>query len=71
MSEPLIFLNHRQSLLELCKRNAMRYAIGEMTLTMDLQAQLEFMYENSNQQDRELFDTVFSIVHHIDKGLLD
>jgi hypothetical protein len=49
----------------------MKYAIGEITLTMDLQAQLEFLYENSNKQDKELLDTVFQIVHHIDKGLLD
>lgn len=49
----------------------MRYAIGEMTLTMDLQAQLEFLYENANEQQKELMDKIFSITHHIDKGLLD
>jgi hypothetical protein len=67
----LIFLNHKQSLLDLCERNALRYAIGEINLTMDLHAQLEFLYENSNSQKKELLDTIFQIVHHIEKGLLD
>lgn len=67
----VIFLNDKEALLHLCGRNALKYAMGEVKLTLDLQAQMEYLYENSSKEKRELYDTIFQIRHDIDKGLLD
>lgn len=75
MATDIIFLNHRQALLELCSRNALRYARGESKLTMDLQNQLEFLYYNSTDETKELLGKLFEIREDIEearrRGLLD
>ena len=75
MSTNVIFLNQKQALLDLCSRNALRYARGEGKLTMDLQNQLQFLYENSTLETKELLDKLFEIRGDIEeakrRGLLD
>lgn len=55
------FVNHRQALIELCMRNAMRYARGEIKYNHDLHLQMTYAYRESNQFTKELLIQLFGI----------
>lgn len=61
MNEPIV-LNDKQAMLELCLRNALKYATGEIKYTMALHDQLQYAYEHSNKNTRDVLKTIFDIV---------
>lgn len=65
MEEPII-INHHEALLEMCLRNALRLARGEIHYTLELGDQLQFAYKNSSGNTRKILKSVFR-----DLGILD
>ena len=65
MNDPII-INYQKSLLELCERNVMRYAIGDMKFTKDIQKQIEYVLEKSNKETVELMKDIFKY-----KGMIE
>lgn len=61
MKEPIV-INDKQALLEMCLRNALRYARGEIQYTLALHDQLEYAYEHSNKNTKEVMKTIFAIL---------
>jgi hypothetical protein len=55
-------MTDKQAVIELCLRNALRYARGEIKYTNDLHAQLKYAYENSSPAVRDVMHTVFDIL---------
>jgi len=62
----IIYKNDKDAILDLCLRNALRFAIGEIKYTMALGDQLKFAMENSNKETRQLLHDVFQ-----NRGVLD
>jgi hypothetical protein len=65
-SSNIVYKNDKEALLDLCLRNAFRFAIGEIKYDRRLGGQLKFAVENSNKQTRQLLIDVFK-----NRGLLD
>lgn len=63
--EPII-LNDKEALLNMCLRNAFKFAVGDIKYTRSLGDQLQYAYENSNKATRELLHDVF-----MNRGLLE
>lgn len=57
----ITYVNHKQALLDLCLRNALLFAIGEIKYTKALGDQIQFAIENSNKNTREILKKVFDI----------
>lgn len=58
MSTPNFFKD-KEAILNLCLRNAIKFAIGDIRYTRDLANQLKFAYENSNRETRDLLQAIF------------
>lgn len=56
----ITFISHRKALIDLCLRNAMRYAVGEIKYSHDVHIQLQYAYRESNETTRELLRSVFA-----------
>jgi len=61
-----IIINYEQSLLHLCERNVMRYAVGDMTFNKDLQKQIEYVLQKSNPETVKLLQDIFKF-----KGMIE
>jgi hypothetical protein len=59
LSDRIIYKNDKERLVELCLRNAFKFAVGEIKYTKSLGDQLKFAFENSNQPTRDLMISVF------------
>lgn len=57
----IVIKNDKATVLRLCERNIMRFALGDMPLTRDLQNQLEFFWDNANAETKELVMSVFNV----------
>jgi hypothetical protein len=55
----IVYKNDKDALLDLCLRNALKFAMGEIKYTRSLGDQLKFAFENSNQSTRDLMKSVF------------
>lgn len=64
--EPIIF-NQKKAILDMCLRNAVRFARGEIQYTMDLHNQLQFAYENCSKSTREVMKTIFDMIEVDDR----
>lgn len=62
MTESIHITNEKKALVDMCLRNAIRYARGEIIYTMALHDQLQYAYDNSNKNTREVMKTIFDIV---------
>jgi len=62
MSEEPIIINRNKALLDMCLRNAVRYARGEVKYTMDLHNQLQFAYDHCSEMTRQVMKQIFSIL---------
>lgn len=58
----IIFKNDKQALLELCLRNAIKFARGDIKYTLALGDQLKFAFENSNRNTRDFMKVIFDLV---------
>lgn len=58
----ITYKNDKDAILDMCLRNAVRYARGEIKYTTDLHAQLKYAYDNSNNNTRSVMKTIFDIV---------
>lgn len=64
MSDDITYNNEQEALLDLCLRNATRYATGEIQYTMHLHAQLEYAYEHCSENVRQVLKTVFDVLEN-------
>jgi len=55
----ITFVNHRSALIDLCMRNAWKLAVGELEYNHDLGIQIDYAYRESNQQTKELLESIF------------
>jgi len=60
-NDPII-INHRQALLDMCERRLVKYAIGDLKYSHDIQLQYQFIMENSNELTREVLRDIFQIM---------
>jgi len=58
----IVYKNDKDAILDLCLRNAIKYARGEITYTLALNDQMKFAYENCNHNTREIFKVIFDLV---------
>lgn len=58
--EPII-QNDKKLWLDLCLRNAVRYARGEIKYTRDLHNQLIYAYENCGYNTRQVMKQIFDM----------
>lgn len=63
----IIYKNDKSAILDLCLRNAIRYARGEIKYTLQLEDQLKFAYENCGENTRQIMKTIFDIVEFEEK----
>lgn len=61
----ITFISHRKALIELCLRNAFRFATGEIKYSRDIHLQLEYAYRESSETTREILRQVFSKIPEI------
>ena len=54
-------MTDKEAVLELCLRNALRYAQGEMKYTRDLHAQMQYAYKHSRPSTKALLKTIFGL----------
>jgi hypothetical protein len=62
----IVYKNDKEALLDLCLRNALKFAMGEIKYTRSLGDQLKFAFENSNQSTRDLMISLFK-----NRGLIE
>lgn len=63
IEDEVIYKNDKKALLDMCLRNAFKFAVGEMKYTMALHDQLNYAYANCNKQTRDLMHAVFKNSH--------
>lgn len=56
----------KYDLIELCLRNALRYARGEIKYNHDLHLQLQYAYDNVNPMMKSVMKSIFDIVEFDD-----
>lgn len=57
----ITFVNHRQALIDLCMRNATKFARGEIKYNHDFHLQMQYAYRESNKFTKELLVALFGI----------
>lgn len=58
----ITYKNDKDAILDLCLRNALRYARGDIRYTTDLHAQLKYAHENCTPIVREVLHNIFDIL---------
>ena len=59
-------MTDNDAILDLCLRNATRYALGEIKFTMDLQAQMHYALQHADTRTRTLLITIFDIIEFVE-----
>lgn len=55
----ITFISHRKALVELCLRNALKFAMGDVPYSTDLCKQIEYAYQESSEPTRDLMRSIF------------
>jgi len=55
------YKNDKDALLDLCLRNALRFARGEIPYSRRLEDQMKFAYENCSKNTREVMKVIFDL----------